>query len=377
MENVMELARGPLMGQVFAKVGGWIHEDPDSVKRGFETAVPASVAGLAERASTPEGAQNLLTTLKRGDYPHIDAAELGRSAGDQLTTENVARSGEGFLSRLFGNKESGVVDGVAASAGVSRSSASKVLGLASQLVLGFVGTEAVRRNMDASGLRGFLAGLRMQAANAMPGPLSNLFGGPAPMQPPAVAPLPRKSGAGTWILAGLVALGALALMMWRRHGHQEATRATSSEAAQHAQTQMEKPRALFAGTGVMALAQALEGGGTLPQRFVLRDLGFRTDSAEIEPASASVLDDVAGVLTSHPTARVRVEGHTDNTGSTELNRRLSQERAESTRTYLMSKGIAGDRIESAGFGPDSPVASNSTAEGRTENRRTEIVVISR
>jgi outer membrane protein OmpA-like peptidoglycan-associated protein len=361
---------------VFAKVGGWIHEDPDSVKRGFETAVPASVAGLAEHASTPEGAQNLLTTLKRGDYPHIDAAELGRSAGDQLTTENVARSGEGFLSRLFGNKESGVVDGVAASAGVSRSSASKVLGLASQLVLGFVGSEAVRRNMDASGLRGFLAGLRAQAANAMPGALANLFGGPAPIQAPAVTPLPRRSGAGTWILAGLVALGALALMMWRRHGHQEASRVTSTD-VQRAQTQMEKPRALFAGTGVTALAQAFEGGGTLPQRFVLRDLGFRADSAEIEPGSAAVLDDVAGVLASHPTARIRVEGHTDDTGSIDLNRKLSQERAEATRTYLMSKGITGDRIESAGFGPDSPVASNSTMAGRTDNRRTEIVVLSR
>jgi len=113
----------------------------------------------------------------------------------------------------------------------------------------------------------------------------------------------------------------------------------------------------------------------LPKRFVLSDLTFRTDSAEIDPSRARVLDDVALAMAAHPDGRIRVEGHTDNTGWRDANQRLSQARAESTRAYLVSKGIDGARIEAAGHGPDQPLTSNERESGRAENRRTEIVVV--
>jgi HAMP domain-containing protein len=226
-----------------------------------------------------------------------------------MSTENVARSGEGFLKRLFGNKEGVVVDGVAASSGVSRSAASKVLGLASQLVLGFVGREAVTRNMDASGLRGFLASLRSQAAGAMPRPLANVFGGPTPTQGPAITPIPHRSTSGTWLLAGLVVLGALALLMWRRNAHHKAALMSARQSEQAAMEAV-RPRPLSAGTRAGELSQALDGREALPQRFVVSGLRFQMDSAAIEPGSATVLDDVASILTRHPTARIRVEGQT-------------------------------------------------------------------
>src|SRR5262245_60924318 len=112
MENVMDMVRGPMMGDIFGKISGMFRESPDGVKKGFESAVPLSMAGLADQASTQEGAQALLSTLKGGQYPHIDAAELGRTVGDPEATASVARSGEGFLSRLFGNKQRSVVEGL-------------------------------------------------------------------------------------------------------------------------------------------------------------------------------------------------------------------------------------------------------------------------
>jgi OOP family OmpA-OmpF porin len=139
---------------------------------------------------------------------------------------------------------------------------------------------------------------------------------------------------------------------------------------------MPRPQPLHAG-GMTALSRALSGGQPLPQRFVLSDLTFRTDSAEIDPASARVLDDVAQAMAAAPGARIRVEGHTDSTGTRDANQQLSQSRAEATRAFLVSKGVASDHIESAGFGQDRPIASNAEATGRTENRRTEIVVLSR
>src|SRR5262245_18382282 len=127
MENVMDMMRGPMMGNRFGKIGGLFRENPEGVKRGFESAVPLSMAGLAEQASTQEGAQQLLSTLKGGQYPHMDAADLQRSGVNPDAAANAATSGESFLSRLFGNKQRGVVDGLASSAGVSSSTASKML----------------------------------------------------------------------------------------------------------------------------------------------------------------------------------------------------------------------------------------------------------
>jgi len=375
----MELVRGPMMGEIFGKISGFFRENPEGVRRGIESAVPLSMAGLAERASTQEGAQALLSTFKGGQYPHLDASELGRAVADPDTTANVARSGEGFLSRLFGNKQRGVVDGLANSAGVSASSASKLLGLVLPMVLGFVGKQAVSRNMDPSGLRGFLSTQRKGIGDVLPSSLSSLVGGDAAATDRRAAmrtaeiPTRGRSHSGGWLLLALAVAAGVALLLSRRGARH---RMSVIPAAPQTQPvgDMPRPQALYAG-GMTALTQALSGGLPLPQRFVVSELTFRTDSAEIDPARARVLDDVARVMAAHPGARIRVEGHTDNTGVREANQQLSQARAESTRAYLMTKGIGSDRVEAVGYGSDRPIASNDVPSGRSENRRTEIVVL--
>jgi outer membrane protein OmpA-like peptidoglycan-associated protein len=72
--------------------------------------------------------------------------------------------------------------------------------------------------------------------------------------------------------------------------------------------------------------------------------------------------------------RIEVEGHTDSVGSDAYNQRLSEQRAESVRDYLLSQGLKGDILTAKGFGETSPVASNDTASGRQQNRRVELVV---
>jgi outer membrane protein OmpA-like peptidoglycan-associated protein len=75
------------------------------------------------------------------------------------------------------------------------------------------------------------------------------------------------------------------------------------------------------------------------------------------------------VLNDYPKLNINVDGHTDNTGKAESNMTLSQKRAESVKTYLVSKGINGDRLIPTGYGQTQPVADNATAEGRSKNRR--------
>ncbi len=102
---------------------------------------------------------------------------------------------------------------------------------------------------------------------------------------------------------------------------------------------------------------------------------FAVGKARILKRSFELLDEVASVLVSNKEIKLSIEGHTDSTGSRAYNLRLSQQRAESVRTYLIKKGVEEDRLTAKGFGPDQPIADNKTREGRSENRRVEFRIV--
>ena len=103
---------------------------------------------------------------------------------------------------------------------------------------------------------------------------------------------------------------------------------------------------------------------------------FDFNKATLKPGAREKLSKLAGILIAYPGPyRLQIEGHTDSVGSDEYNLRLSQDRAESVRSFLVLGGVAADRIAQVrGFGKSLPVASNDTAEGRQMNRRVEIVI---
>lgn len=106
----------------------------------------------------------------------------------------------------------------------------------------------------------------------------------------------------------------------------------------------------------------------------LSDVLFDTGSANLKTGTREKLAKVAGILLSHPGLKIQVEGHTDSVGEAGYNQHLSENRAGSVRTYLVDQGIAHDAVGTTGFGETNPVASNTTAEGRQQNRRVELIV---
>lgn len=110
--------------------------------------------------------------------------------------------------------------------------------------------------------------------------------------------------------------------------------------------------------------------------LTLGDVLFDTGEAELKPGAYTTLQRLAEFLSEYPDRRLLIEGHTDSRGSEELNRDLSQRRAEAVRLALMQAGVAGERLRALGLGEQFPVASNETTAGRQENRRVEIVVAS-
>ena len=105
---------------------------------------------------------------------------------------------------------------------------------------------------------------------------------------------------------------------------------------------------------------------------VLEGVTFETGSAQLTAGAREILNRVAQSLVANGDIRVRVTGHTDATGPRALNTELSQDRAESVMRYLVERGVASARLEARGYGPDRPVASNDSAEGRRMNRRVEL-----
>jgi outer membrane protein OmpA-like peptidoglycan-associated protein len=103
----------------------------------------------------------------------------------------------------------------------------------------------------------------------------------------------------------------------------------------------------------------------------VRMVQFETGKAVLLPSAHRVLNDLAGVLQRNPQYNVAIKGHTDSQGGAQMNHDLSHRRAQATMDYLIGRGIAKDRMSSAGFGETMPIADNNTAAGRAKNRRVE------
>ncbi|NOH61523.1 OmpA family protein [Vibrio sp. RE88] len=104
-------------------------------------------------------------------------------------------------------------------------------------------------------------------------------------------------------------------------------------------------------------------------------IGFQTSSYNLDPSIHNTLRGVAKILVEYPDTSLVIEGHTDSTGSDTTNQILSERRAESVRSYLISQGVASGRAIARGNGERFPLCTNSTSEGRACNRRVEIKIL--
>lgn len=131
-----------------------------------------------------------------------------------------------------------------------------------------------------------------------------------------------------------------------------------------------------------ALANQLRGTGAYVENrgdrlavILPGNITFDTNSARINPGFMRTLDSIAGTLQQYPESFLDLVGHTDSTGSYDYNIRLSEDRAESVASHFRARGIYSGRIATFGVGPNQPVATNATPEGRAQNRRVEIIII--
>ncbi len=118
-------------------------------------------------------------------------------------------------------------------------------------------------------------------------------------------------------------------------------------------------------------AKETERGWVLSMK---NELLFDTGKATLKDGAQRALNNVAGLLTKHRDRSIAIEGFTDSTGTKELNQRLSEQRADAVKEALVARGVEPKRIDTRGYGPQFPIASNDTPVGRQLNRRVEIVI---
>jgi outer membrane protein OmpA-like peptidoglycan-associated protein len=129
------------------------------------------------------------------------------------------------------------------------------------------------------------------------------------------------------------------------------------------------PQWVKAASGVEGqVAQDLAGSG----RVRLYGVNFDSDSDQIRPESAPMLEHIAAVLKAHPDWRLAVEGHTDSTSTPEHNQTLSERRAAAVSAWLTAHAVEAARLSAKGFGQTRPVADNDSELGRSQNRRVEL-----
>lgn len=123
-----------------------------------------------------------------------------------------------------------------------------------------------------------------------------------------------------------------------------------------------------------ALRVSASEQGILDQTLANRTIEFETGSATLTPQGRLILDQMASAMAKLGNRQVTVIGHTDNSGNRDSNIALSQARADAVKGYLIARGVASQQLTTTGVGPDQPIASNDTADGRARNRRIEFRV---
>jgi len=423
--QVMNEFRGETLNSVASALG----ETPDKTQTALGGVIPALIGGLASSSSTSDQANSLLNVIKRNRLdtgPFSDIASAVRLPGG---INSLMGMGGPLVESLFGGRAGGIAEWVSSLAGIRRSSASSLLGLALPLVLGQIGKRVLNAGGSASSLMSLL-GEQRQFLQDAPSGLTSLLS-PAtravatPEREVAHAPMDyefesdrqaalagahheTRRGGHTWLWA-LLLLALIPFLMFLLSRRPEVPREAAVEtrpAPAAPRTGVTRPapdvpRVIppggAAGLGTMIdrrlpnnitlripvegverkLVEYVEDPQSIPSKetwFTFDRVEFETDSATLLPRSSEQLQNIADIMKAYPNVKLKIGGYTDNTGDDARNVKLSEDRANAAMNEIAGLGVEPSRLSAEGFGSAHPVADNNTAEGRQRNRRVDIRV---
>ncbi len=433
--NLVDLAKGLLTSDVVRSLAGQLGESPEQVAKAAEAGIPALLAGLLQTVSSAEGASRVGDLLKQDPPELADAGGLDGILGNLTavlggaSAEKLISYGKVLLNAVFGGKLSQVIDVIQKSTGINASSVASLLATLAPLVLGLLKRQVHTEDFSAPGLVELLLSQKdLIAKLAPPGLASALgvrslgdLGSMGHSLQSAAASAAAGSSSAAWLpwaaAAAVLVVCALGFYFFTPKAGpvQEvgaaanpaliakqlpvaAAKAAANLAAPTKDTAKSltsdgMPLVETAGKMVtlslpgdaklevpdnsyiqLLVAYLAKPAGNGHQSFVANDLTFKDSTADLSADATATIGKLAAVLKAYGSAKLTIEAHTDNSGDAALNKKQSQERATAIKDALVKAGIPADRVTAVGTGPDQPIASNDTEDGRAKNRRIELKI---
>jgi outer membrane protein OmpA-like peptidoglycan-associated protein/uncharacterized membrane protein YeaQ/YmgE (transglycosylase-associated protein family) len=429
MTNLTDAIKNAVTPDVVQKLSSAVGESPSAIRKALDAMIPTVLAGAASQAATTSGANHLLEMAKESVQGGTNLLSnlAGHLTGGHI--ESMARTGQGVLHAIFGDKLDSLMAWLANFAGIKGESASSLMGVASNLVMNALGTQARQHGLSASGLSSLLADQRGWLARLLPSGLSAIPGlnaltdyagqageavrDVAASGGRAVAGAARetyRAGAGAaqatkpWlsalapVLAMVLALSLIPFLARgcaTKEGPGPVVRAPGVAPVDVKNSgvrvsgygpdigrlvtlklpngvNLEVPEASFL-PGVHRYISDT-APATRTHVVVFEPLAFDRATVKTAPDTEMAAKTLATLLNAYPGVTLHITGHTDNSGDPDTNRRLSLERANTVKDMLVKAGAPADRITTEGMGAEKPIAPNDVDANRAKNHRVELTV---
>ena len=375
------------------KLAALLGETEADTKKAVHAAVPTVLTGLLQKVEAPDGPATVhnLARQAAGSDLHGHIHELNIGTGGLAVGHAMSTKGQDFLRSILGSRVQQTTDAVVRYGSVKASSASFVLGLASFASLDTIGRHISNTNLDAPGLRPWLATQRDSIIQAIPAGLNVKEAlGLKHLPGEKASAGARRSSLVYGIIAVIILIGILFFVFKTCNKPSPTSPVADTTATSNnlppADTTATAPNikvtlpdgtvldAYKGGTEDQLVSFLSDPNAKLDKKngnwFDFSKIGFASNSAELLLESEGQLKNIVAILKAFPKAKIKIGGYSDNTGDSTENVRLSQQRADNILAKLKSLGAPSHQLTGAeGYGPQYPIGDNGTAEGRKMNRR--------
>jgi OmpA-OmpF porin, OOP family len=402
--NLLDTIKSQIGSDLIEKAANFVGEDSSVTKKALDIVLPSLLGGIINQSSEPNSSASLLNKFTESGHDGSIFDTIGNLLGGGSATQGLLDSGESIVKNLFGNKTSGAVDWIAAFTGIKTASATGLMSIAAPLVMGAIGKQVKNESMGISGLASLLGSQKDMIQKALPAGLSSVLGltnlkseTPSVFSTQKSIPPPtsafEKMDEKSWMnkvlpWAILLVAGFIGMMFLRtcKSVTPEPPTVTPVHEAQLTQaavadtvTTIKLPEGelkVKTGSFLDQLSKEITDN-TLDSTKALTfdNVNFATGSAILTDSSKIQLSDLVKIMKAYPKVAIKIEGHTDNKGNAQSNKKLSFNRAESVMKFLQTNGLDATRTTVAGLGSEKPKANNATEQGRAANRRIEAYVV--
>lgn len=392
MSGLLETLRGAITPEITAQVADLFGESPDAAASGLGAILPTLLGALAIRTGH-EGIADVMRMAEIGLDGGNPLDDLAAALSGPAARGALMEHGATISTELLGGQFAPVAAAISGQSGLRGDAVVSLIRLGAPLAVGAM-ARVLGNQPTAQDITDLLEAEGPAIMAALPPGLRELLTPLAAAQTPLHGTLlASTAGAATsagrwlpWLLGSMVALGIfVGLRGCREQGDDRAampgpTTAIVTEVPREVMEVVlpdDTRLKLESGHVGFELVRFLQSADPAPRSFRFEDIAIQGGADTLDESSAATVRTVATIMRAFPTMTARIIDHTDSQGEAAANQALSERRARAVEALIEASGIADERIASEGRGQTEPIATNETAEGRAQNRRTVILVLSK